>query len=211
MALKNLSRFTQSDVEITQRETVYQGFLRLEKIMLRHKRFAGGWSPDLNREVLIRNDAAGVILYDPQLRKVVLIEQFRMGPLLNAPDTPWLLEIVAGLIDTAESPEEVVKREAREEAGAIVEALIPITTYWASPGAFSERVTVFCGKIDASDINGIYGLASEHEDIRVHVVDTDEAYQAVTSGLIRDSLTIIAVQWLQLNETRVREQWLTKG
>lgn len=207
MSIKDIQCFTQKDVEIKQRETLYQGFFRLDRITLRHQLFAGGWSPEFVREVFSRNDAAAVLLYDPTLRKVVLVEQFRMGAQLNAPDTPWLLEIVAGLIDEGETPEAVVMREAQEEAGAKIQQLLPITSYWASPGAFSERVTLYCGKIDATNIGGIHGLSNEHEDIRVHVIDAEDAYAAVNSGFICNSLTIIALQWLQLQEANIREQW----
>ena len=211
MSIKDIHRFSQKDVAIKQQEILYDGFLRLEKVQLCHRLFTGGWSPEFVREVFSRSDAAGVVLYDPQRRKIVLIEQFRMGAMLNTPDTPWLLEIVAGLIDKDETPESVVIREAQEEAGAMITALIPITTYWASPAAFSERVTLFCGKVDTFAINGIHGLPDEHEDIRVHVIDAEEAYTAVTSGLICNSLSIIGLQWLQLHEASVREQWLNKG
>lgn len=207
MSLKNIQQFTHQDIEIKQQETLYQGFVRLDKFSLRHKLFAGGWSPAFTREVFSRSDAVGIVLYDPYQRKTLLVEQFRMGALLNAPHSPWLLEIVAGLIDKDESPETVVHREAQEEAGIAIQELLPITTYWASPGAFSERVSLYCGKVDVTHAGGIHGVEGEHEDIRIHVVDVEEAYAAVRSGLICNSLTIIGIQWLQLNEAWLQEQW----
>ncbi|CAM4402666.1 MAG: ADP-ribose pyrophosphatase [Legionellaceae bacterium] len=208
MPIQDIARFTQKDVIIKEVKTLYKGFLQLEKITLQYQCFAGHLSPEFERELLRRSDAAAAILYDPHLHKIVLIEQFRMGAMLNSQESPWLFEIIAGLISHNETPEAVIKREAFEEAGATIEKLIPISTYWTSPGASNERVYLFCGKIDASNIGGIHGLKDENEDIRVHLVEPKEAYDAIASGLICNSSSIIAIQWLQIYETQVRQQWL---
>lgn len=195
-----------SDVEIIDRETCFKGFYRLDRLRLRHLQFAGGMGPALSRELFVRHDAVCVLPYDPQRDTVVLIEQFRVGA-LDKSANPWLLELVAGLIDKGEQPEEVARREAVEEAGLTLGALWPITVYYPSPGGSDERVHLFVGRCDSSSAAGIHGLPEEGEDIRVHVWPLEDALQAVKDGLIDNAASIIALQWLALNRAEVRGLW----
>ncbi|GIX48203.1 MAG: ADP-ribose pyrophosphatase [Candidatus Tectimicrobiota bacterium] len=193
-------------VEILEHTVCYQGFFRIERYRLRHRLFGGGWSRELVREVFERGHAAAVLPYDPHLDRVVLVEQFRIGA-LHAPGGPWVLEIVAGVIDPGETPEEVVRREAEEEAGCQVQELVPICEYLVSPGGTSERLTLFCGRVDASRAGGIHGRAEEGEDIRVVVMPAEEAFARLRAGEIRAAAPIIALQWLMLNREALRRQW----
>lgn len=196
--------------EILDRELCYQGFFRLERYRLRHTLFGGGWSGALTRELLERGHAAAILLYDPERDSVVLIEQFRVGA-LTAPDGPWLLEIVAGIVDEHEAEEDVARREAMEEAGCAVLDLIPICEYLVSPGGTSERIKVYCGRVDASGAGGIHGLAHEGEDICVHVVPFAQALDMLNAGRIDSASPIIALQWLALHREDVRRRWLKNG
>ncbi len=110
--------FNKKDVEILNKETLFKGFFRMVKYRFKHKRFAGGWSEPVEREMFERGHAAAMLPYDPIRDQVVIIEQIRVGALEHA--QPWQLEIVAGVIDTDESAEQVVRREAVEEAGLTV-------------------------------------------------------------------------------------------
>ena len=196
------------DVEIIDRATVYQGYFRLDRYRLRHRLFAGGWSKEISREVLERGHAAALLPYDPERDAVVLIEQFRAGPFARgAGDSPWLLEIVAGIIDGEETPEFVVRREAAEEAGLTITETIPIASYYASPGAVSEHIEVYLGRVDSAGAGGIHGLESEGEDIRVVPVSFETAMTWLAAGRIMASPAIVALQWLALNRDRVRERW----
>ena len=186
-----------SDVEILSHEIPFQGYFRIEKYKLRHKLFAGNWSQPMEREVFERGHAAAVLPYDPKLNKVVLIEQFRVGALRDK-FSPWLLEIVAGIIDDGETPEVVCKREAEEEAGLKILELIPISHYWVSPGGCTESIDLFCGKVDASNVGGIHGLDHENEDIKAHVFDVLDAFAMVREGKINNQPAIMALQWLEL-------------
>lgn len=197
---------TEVDVEILERTTCFQGFFRMERYRLRHRLFSGGWSPVLLRELFERGHAAAVLPYDPVLDQVVLIEQFRVGA-LSAPGGPWLLEIVAGVIDHGETAEEVVRREALEEADCPIEVLVPICDYLVSPGGTSERISLFCGKVDSSRAGGVHGLAEEGEDIRVLVAPFAVALEHVRTGKINSASAIIALQWLALNRGEVRQCW----
>jgi ADP-ribose pyrophosphatase len=196
--------FTDRDVEILQRQMVYDGFLKIEKFRLRCRLFEGGWSPAFFREVLHREQGVGVLLYDPQQDKVLLVEQFRIGCLDDRKNGPWALELVAGLLESGEVPESVARREAEEEAGVSITRLLPVVEYYNSPGGSSEKLSVFCAGFDAAEAGGIFGLESEAENIRAVVMDRQSAMQAISSGKINNAMSIIALQWLQLNLQRVR-------
>lgn len=197
----------EDDVEIEQRERCFQGFYRLDRIHLKHRLFAGDMGPVISRELFVRPDAVCVLPYDPHSDTVVLIEQFRVGALDKSPE-PWLLETVAGLIDSNEPPHDVARREAREEADLELHELLPIMTYYPSPGGSDERVYLYVGRCSTVGAGGVFGLAEEGEDIRVHVWPLDDALQAVCDGRIDNAASIIALQWLALNKQQVRADWL---
>lgn len=204
--MTDTAKSTPSAVEIVQRDNAYQGFYKLDRVQLRHEKFDGGMSRVINREVFVRHDAVCVLPYDPQRDEVVLIEQFRVGA-LGRTDNPWLIEMVAGLIDKDEAPEEVAHREAEEEAGLTFSALWPITKYFPSPGGSTEFVHLFLGRCDSSGAGGVHGLEEEAEDIRVTVWAFEDALQAVRDGRISNAASIIALQWLALNRAEVRGLW----
>ncbi|MFI8480503.1 NUDIX domain-containing protein [Pseudomonas sp. NPDC078700] len=193
-------------VEILEREACFRGFYSLDRLHLRHRQFSGEMGPVLSREVFLRHDAVCVLPYDPQRDVVVLIEQFRVGAMHKSAN-PWLLELVAGLIDKDEEPEEVAHREAMEEAGLKLGALWPVTQYYPSPGGSNERVHLFVGRCDSEGVGGVFGLAEEGEDIQVHVWPLEDALDAVKDGRIDNAASIIALQWLALNRAEVRGLW----
>lgn len=198
--------FTPADVEILARRECHRGFLRVDQIRLKHRLHEGGWSQPMDREVLIRQRAVGVLLFDPDRDELVMIRQFRVG-LLEERGSPWILELVAGLIDTEESPEEVALRESGEESGMYPVDLIKICDYYNSPGGSNEHVMLFCGRVDSSDAGGVHGLVEENEDIEVVVLTLAEALAAMETGAINNAMSIIGIQWLVLNKTRLRRIW----
>ncbi|MGV3592400.1 MAG: NUDIX domain-containing protein [Gammaproteobacteria bacterium] len=205
----NSSRATRSfglnDVAIQERTLLHDGFLKIERLTLTCRLFQGGWSAPFTREVLRRERGVGVLLYDPRLDKVLMVEQFRVGCLEDLVNGPWALELVAGLLDKpGENPAEVARREAVEEAGITVGNLLRICEYYNSPGGSNEKLTVFCTAFDATQAGGIFGVDSEAENIRAVVLDRNEALAAVAAGTINNAMSIIALQWLQLNLAAVQ-------
>ncbi|EGQ8000386.1 ADP-ribose diphosphatase [Vibrio vulnificus] len=198
--------FTPEDVEVLSKEPLFQGFFKMIKYRFRHKLFAGGWSNVIEREMFERGHAAAMLPYDPIRDEVVLIEQIRVGALEH--QHPWQLEIVAGMIDRDESADDVVRREAQEEAGLEVGQLVSVVSYYPSVGGCSEKLDVFIGEVDASKAHGIHGLDYEDEDIRVHVMTREQAYDLVKRGKIENGASIIALQWLELNHLQLKSQWL---
>jgi len=191
------------DVKILSQKNLYQGFSRIEHYKLKHRLFAGGWSKPFERELSVRYNAVAVLPYDPKLDQVVLIEQFRIGA-LKEKNSPWLLELVAGVIDKDKSKQQIANLETKEEAGLDIIKLIPIHGYWTSPGGSSEYVDLYCGIVDASNAGGIHGLHDEHEDILVRAMSSKDAFAAVKSGRINNASTIIALQWLELTVDGLR-------
>lgn len=196
-------QFTASDVNVEKRETVFHGFFRMDKLWLTHPRFDGRQMPVFTRELFIRGDATCVLPYDPVRDEVVLLEQFRLGA-LGRTQSPWLLELVAGMNEEGESPEDVARREGQEEAGLSFSCLEKICDYLVSPGGSTEMIHLFCGEVSTESAGGIFGMEHEHEDIRAHVVAADEAIAMISDGRINNAAAIIALQWLQLNRSRLR-------
>jgi len=193
-------------VEIVEREVAYDGYFQIIRYRLRHRQFQGGMSPVLTREVFERGQAAAVLPYDPARDEVVLIEQFRAGA-IGAPGHPWLLEPVAGIIEAGETHEEVVRREALEEAGLEIRDLIGVCAYFVSPGGTTERCRVFVGRVETGDAGGVFGRADEGEDIKVHVVPFARIRGLLDGEHRFASHTVIALQWLALNRDAVRRRW----
>lgn len=199
-------KFGAQDVRILKREAAYQGHFRLSRLTLQHRCFAGGWSKPLVRELFERGDAVGVLPYDPITDSLVLIEQFRPGA-IRGTDSPWMLELIAGVVEAQESDEDVVHRESMEEAGCELSELVPIASFLPSAGACSEQVRLFCGRVKTAAIGGIHGLEDEGEDILVHSVPRQEALELVAKNLIPNGHTLIALQWLHIHGDTLRERW----
>ena len=185
--------------EITKRATAWRGFFRIEQYEFRHELFAGGWVTGVKREIFERGNAVAVLLHDPVADTVVVIEQFRAGAAVRNPQDAWMIEVVAGIVETGETHEDVARRECVEEAGCVIDTLEHIMDYYPSAGGSSELISLYYAPVDLSQLPaGIHGLAHEHEDIRVSVVPRTTAMAWLQQGRIQASLAIIALQWLAL-------------
>ena len=200
--------FQRPDVRIAHQETVYQGFYQVQKLKLQHRLFNGGWSKELQRELVVRLPAVAVLMYDANRDEVVLIEQFRVGGMAHE-GGPWQLEMVAGMIDTEETSEQVAVRECKEESGAIISEsdLELVCTYLVTPGGSNESLDIYCAPVDASQLSGVHGLPTEGEDIQVQVIERQVLWQMLQQGQLTNAATIIAAQWLQLHYPRLKTQW----
>ena len=207
--MSEIQHFSQQDIEILGEQTLYEGFFTLKRIQFKHKLFAGGESVVVTRELLIKGAASAVIAYDPKEDSVILVEQVRIGAAYypESHRSPWLLELIAGMVEKGEKPEEVALRESEEEAGIQVRNLTHCLSVWDSPGGTVERIHLFAGEVDSSQAKGIHGLAEENEDIRVHVVKREQAYQWMCEGKIDNGIAVIGLQWLQLNYAQLQQSW----
>ena len=185
-------------------EPKYQGFFNIDLCHIQHDTF-NGENVEVKRELFNRGDAVAVLLYDPVQDKVVLIEQFRVGAIADE-EGPWLLEIVAGMVEEGESVTEVAQRECMEEVGVEVHSFESIFSFYSSPGGCSERIHVLYALIDSDNAQGIHGVENENEDIRVVVVDYDDVHELMVSGKICAAIPLVALQWLQLNRQRLKAE-----
>ncbi len=201
-------QFNQQDCELLQRESCFQGFFKIDRLTLRHRLYSGEWSDVMQREIFIRADATCVLPYDPMEGTVVLLEQFR-APLMGQTQSPWLIELVAGMNEPGESPLDVAHREAKEEADLHLLDIEPILEYWVSPGGSTEKVSLLCARVDSLNAGGVHGLDDEQEDIKVHVVSVEAAMNMVQEGQINNAAAIISLQWLVLNRARLDDRWKT--
>jgi ADP-ribose pyrophosphatase len=194
------------DYKILKKENLYKGFFQLNKYTLRNQLFGGGESEPYSREIFDRGNAAAVLLIDSKLNKLVMVEQFRPGA-INTEFSPWLMETVAGIIETGESPEEVVIREALEESGTEIMRLRKICEYFVSPGGSTERIWLYIGEVDSGKAAEFAGLDEENEDIKVHCIDIDLALNWLDSGIFNNAMSIIAMQWLKLTLLSNKSLW----
>lgn len=195
-------------INLLNKQVCFKGFFTLEKYTLTHSLFAGGMCEPVNRELFSHGNAVAILLYDPDADAVVIIEQFRVGA-MNDPDSAWVYELVAGFQEAGESIEQVVERELKEEAGLTLDRYEMIMQYYSNPASSSDRVILVCAQVDASLAGGIHGVETEGEDIKVHVVNFAQVGDLITSGKLSSPTPIIAMQWLQLQRDRLRQEWGT--
>ncbi|MDQ6963330.1 MAG: NUDIX domain-containing protein [Mariprofundales bacterium] len=179
---------------VKQRSRCYQGWFTVDAYEVTHDRFNGG-TMSVRRELLERGDSVGVLLIDSERDTVLLLEQFRIGPMVRS-DRPWLIEIVAGMVDDGESVEEAAYRESLEEAGYAPKTLRPLgaPNWYPSPGACSEQITLFLADVDSSrPQNNQLGVQDEGEDIRRYWVSRSEAMAMVADGRINSALPMLAM------------------
>jgi ADP-ribose pyrophosphatase len=197
------------DLDIIKAETGFARHIRVDVVRFRHRLFAGGWSGERVFDVVRRGEAIAVLLYDPEHDSIVLVEQFRLAALYGG-RSPWQTENVAGLIDTDnETPEEVALREIREESNLEpLGPLVPIQRILPASGTLDEVIWLYCARVDSTNAAGLYGLADEHEDIRVCVKTLSQAEAMLDAGEIESGHTLVALYWLLRHRDRLRREWL---
>lgn len=192
--------------ELVRKETAFQGYFKVVRYFFRHSLHKGGTSKEISREVFERGQAGAVLMYDPQRDEVVLIRQFRAGAYV-AGHHPFTWELVAGIIEDGETAEDMIRREALEEAGLKLGELELVQNIMLTPGACSESCHVFVGRVDSSEAGGVFGLESEGEDILVKVLPFAEAYAMVERNEVDNAVGVIGLQWLALHREELRKRW----
>jgi ADP-ribose pyrophosphatase len=198
-------QLNKADARWLRQEVVHEGFMRLVKGQLSFRTFRGD-TVVVERELVQRSSVVAVLPYDPWSDRVVLLEQVRPGCVAEAA-SPWLLEVVAGLIDADETAPNAAQRELHEETGLTARYWLPMHDYWVSPGGSDERVTLSCALINSADLHPWQGNVAEHEDIKCHVFTRSQAIECVADGLICNGVSLIALQWLALHGDRIMKQY----
>ncbi len=197
MDILQQATYNNNDVEIDSRESLYQGFIQVERVKLRHRLFnQKTYTPVIQRELIQRKEAAGVLIYDDQQQKFALIEQFRVGAMDDL-DSPWQLEIIAGVLDGDESPENCIRRESIEESGCIITALEHLFTFYPSAGACNEIFYLYAAQATLPTDGGIFGMPEEGENIKLHLIQYAELNTLLKSKRLKNAPIIMALQWLR--------------
>ncbi len=193
------------EVVAGQPDPAHAGFFAVNVHHLRHRRFDGTFSDSLTREVFVVGDAVTVLPYDPVRDRVLLIEQFRMGPFGRGDPLPWQLEAIAGRIDPGETPGDAARREAVEEAGLVLGQLEKVAEYYPTPGAVAEYLYSYVALCDLPDgVAGVFGAEEEGEDITGHLLSFDRLVEVMASGEIGNAPLLLTVLWLQRERARLR-------
>ena len=198
-------QYNKTDARWLRQDVVHEGFLRLVKGQLSFRTFRGD-TVVVERELVQPSPAVAVLPYDPWSDRVVLLEQVRPGCVANAA-SPWLLEVVAGLIDAGETASDAAPRELYEETGLTARYWLPMHRYWVSPGGSDEQVTLSCALIDSTDLQPWQGNTLDDEDIKCHALTRAQALQCVADGVICNGAGLIALQWLALHGDRIMNQY----
>jgi len=187
-----------SKFKILNKKNLYDGFFKMNEIILKYRKYDGNWSNSIKRELFGGAQVAAVLPYDPISKEIILIQQFRPGT-ISKDINHYLDEIVAGIIDEGESPEIAAKRECLEETGCEVKKLIPIQGYFPAPGSSESFYHLFLGEVESFQGSKIQGLENENEDIFVKCFKIEDVKKNMEEGKIINGLTLIALQWFFLN------------
>ena len=189
--------YNSDEVKIQSREYLFHGFIQVEKISLQHRLFnQTEYTPILQRELIHRPEAAGVLIYNDAQQKFALIEQFRVGAMDDS-DSAWQLEIIAGVLDGDESPESCIRRESLEESGCEIDELEHLFSFYPSAGACSELFHLYSAQAHLPEQGGVFGMPDEGENIQLHLIDYSEVTHLLTNSRLRNAPVIMALQWLQ--------------
>ena len=179
-------------------KNIYNGFFKMKEVILKYKKYDGSWSSDIKREIFGGSQVSAVLPYDPLKNEIVLLQQFRPGT-INRDVNNYLYEIVAGIIDPGEYPEETAKRECLEETGCEIKKLTPIQGYFPAPGSSESFYHLFLGEIETFVGKRVMGLKNENEDILVRSYKIEEVKNKLFKGEIINGLSLVALQWFFLN------------
>ena len=177
-------------------------FFKIDEVRVSYERFDGTMSAERRFLIFERGDAAAALLHDPERRKIIAVNQFRMPTREKGKGRGWLVEAVAGMIETdksglqRETPEECIKREVFEETGYQLTNLTKIARFFSSPGGSTELVHLYYARVSQLAQTGKGGgLKEDGEEIQVVEYDIDEFLKMLNAGEFEDPKLIIAGQW----------------
>jgi len=201
-----MNKFSRKDLTIVKKEVIWQGYFRMIKYYFTHALFSGGTSEVIERELFERDTAVAVIPYDPVTDEIVLVEQIRVGT-FGHDVNPWMIELVAGMIEEGELADDVAVRELTEETGLSCQRLEKVMSYLVSPGGTSEKIDLYIAQVDAASASKIAGLEEEGEDIRTLRLSVSEVIEQLHQTSFQNGVTLVGLQWLALNHQRIKKEW----
>ena len=186
-----------NSIRIKKTEILSDNWYTLRKITYDFLQKDGTWSTQ-SREAYDRGNGATILLYNVDLKIVILTKQFRLPTFVNGNSTGMLIESCAGLLDQ-DNAEECIKRETEEETGYQISKVKKIFEAYMSPGSVTENLHFFIAEYASHmKVSEGGGLAQEQEDIEVLEVMFDTALSMIDTGEIKDGKTIMLLQHLRL-------------
>jgi len=147
------------------------------------------------RLVFERGDAVAALLFDKATAEIMLVEQFKYPTYEKGPG--WIVETMAGMIESGETPEDALKREAREEVGYETSDFEHIATFYPSAGGSSERIFLYYVEVSSADkVEKGGGNPDEGEDIRLVRMPLEDFFTRLKAGAFVDGKIIAAGFWL---------------
>src|SRR4051794_38478863 len=186
------------NVKITDTSILSNNWYTLRKVTFEYLKKNGQWQTQ-NREAYDRGNGATILLYNKDLKTVVLTRQFRMPTYINGNNTRMLIEACAGLLDK-DNPEDCIRKETEEETGYRITDVRKIFEAYMSPGSVTEILYFFIAEYHRSmKVTDGGGIAHEQEDIEVMELDFSTAFSMISTGEIKDAKTIMLLQYARIN------------
>ena len=183
--------------KILKTEILSNNWYTLKKITYEYLKKDGTWQTQ-NREAYDRGNGAAILLYNKDMKTVILTRQFRLPSFLNGNESGMLIEACAGLLDK-DNPEDCIRRETEEETGYKVLAIKKVFEAYMSPGSVTEILYFFIAEYSTSmKVHDGGGIEHEQEDIEVLELPIDRAMQMIDTGEIKDAKTIMLLQYIKL-------------
>ncbi len=200
-------------VDISERRRLLDAFFKVDEITVSYEQFDNKMSPAKPMLVFERGDAVAALLYDPERRTVIAVNQFRLPTRDKGQGRGWLIEAVAGMIRTKdgnpdESPLQCLIREVQEETGYQLTKATPVSTFFSSPGGSTERIYLFYAEVRTTNkVTEGGGVKADGEDIEIVEFDIDEFFRKLTGGEFEDPKLIIAGQWFMAQRGTIKAEY----
>lgn len=123
-------------------------------------------------------------------------------------DEARIYEVVAGGIETGETPEAAAVRELREETGLVVasDRLVHVATYFPSIGGSAEMVHAFIADLPDGHIDArVEPPGDGSEDIELYRMSWDEAFDLQKQRKIETAATELLLRELKIIDLEGRK------
>jgi ADP-ribose pyrophosphatase len=149
------------------------------------------------RRLVVEHSGAAVVLAIDDDDRVLCIRQYRHAAQHR------LVELPAGVCDhDGEDPEQVARRELREEAALQAERWTHLLSTWSSPGYSAEVIHYYLAEgLSAADRSD-FELRHEEADLETVLVPFAELVDAVLRGDVADGPVVQAVLAVQVRRDR---------